>query len=172
MATVRATLQTLIKSLVGAETLIFADQNAPRPALPYWTMRVSTRRSVGEDWYSQGVDNSGDQTVYGSREVTVQVQRIGPGSDEKCQDLIDNLSKTTVQEQWQIAGMSLYDNSDAGHIPFKLDNEQLEQRSSVDLFVRFGVKLLDRVGAIQYVNIAGEFEDKEELILPISVVLY
>ena len=33
--TVKATLYTLVKALIGAETLVFADQNAPRPPLPY-----------------------------------------------------------------------------------------------------------------------------------------
>lgn len=149
--TAKATLYTLLKALVGAETLVFADQNAPRPPLPYWTLRLSAQRKVGDDAYSQGVDTNGDQLVSGVREITVQVQRFGPDSDVKCADLRDNLSRTTVLEEWQRQKIALYDLGDVLNVPYKLDNSQLEPRSSVDLFVRFGTELLDRVGAIETV---------------------
>ena len=150
--TVKATLYTLVKALIGAETLVFADQNAPRPPLPYWTIRLAAQRAVGEDAYSQGVDANGDQTVSGVREITVQVQRFGPDSDVACADLRDNLSRTTVSETWQVKKIALYDVGDVLNVPYKLDNSQLEPRASVDLFVRFGTELLDRVGWIDTVE--------------------
>lgn len=161
--TIAATLETLIKSAIGAETLIFADQNAPRPALPYWTMRLSTRRAVGRDAYSQGVDINGDQAVSGVREITVQVQRIGAGSDVACFDLVDNLSRTTIQEAWQLEKIALYDSGDVLNIPYKLDGAQLEPRASVDLFVRFGGEILDRVGDIATVSIGAEYVTNQAL---------
>ena len=150
--TVKATLYTLVKALIGAETLVFADQNAPRPPLPYWTIRLAAQRAVGEDAYSQGVDANGDQLISGVREVTVQVQRFGPDSDVACADLRDNLSRTTVSETWQVQKIALYDVGDVLNVPYKLDNSQLEPRASVDLFVRFGTELLDRVGWIDTVE--------------------
>lgn len=150
--TVKATLYTLVKALIGAETLVFADQNAPRPPLPYWTLRLAAQRAVGEDAYSQGVDANGDQLVSGVREITVQVQRFGPDSDVACADLRDNLSRTTVSEAWQVEKIALYDVGDVLNVPYKLDNSQLEPRASVDLFVRFGTELLDRVGWIDTVT--------------------
>jgi len=150
--TVKATLYTLVKALIGAETLVFADQNAPRPPLPYWTIRLAAQRAVGEDAYSQGVDANGDQLISGVREITVQVQRFGPDSDVACADLRDNLSRTTVSETWQVQKIALYDVGDVLNVPYKLDNSQLEPRASVDLFVRFGTELLDRVGWIDTVE--------------------
>lgn len=156
--TIKDTLYTLVKALVGAETLIFADQNAPRPPLPYWTLRLSAHRKVGVDYYSQGVTDDGDQQIDGVREATVQVQRIGADSDFKVAELRDNLSKTTVLEQWQLKDLALYNTGDVQNIPFPLDKSQLEPRASVDLFVRFGSKILDRVGAIEVVGIAARYE--------------
>ena len=150
--TVKATLYTLVKALIGAETLVFADQNAPRPPLPYWTLRLAAQRAVGEDAYSQGADANGDQLISGVREITVQVQRFGPDSDVACADLRDNLSRTTVSETWQVQKIALYDVGDVLNVPYKLDNSQLEPRASVDLFVRFGTELLDRVGWIDTVE--------------------
>lgn len=150
--TVKSTLHTLIQAVIGAETLVFADQNAPRPPLPYWTLRLSAQRKVGDDAYSQGVDANGDQLVSGVREITVQVQRFGPDSDVACADLRDNLSRTTIMEAWQRQKIALYDVGDVLNVPYKLDNSQLEPRASVDLFVRFGTELLDRVGWIDTVE--------------------
>lgn len=155
--TVKTTLYTLVKALVGAETLVFADQNAPRPPLPYWTLRLSAQRKIGDDAYSQGVDTNGDQLVSGVREITVQVQRFGPDSDVKCADLRDNLSRTTILEEWQRQKIALYNLGDVLNVPYKLDNSQLEPRSSVDLFVRFGTELLDRVGVIETVETSARY---------------
>lgn len=155
--TVKATLYTLVKALIGAETLVFADQNAPRPPLPYWTIRLAAQRAVGEDAYSQGVDVNGDQLVSGVREITVQVQRFGPDSDVACADLRDNLSRTTVSETWQVQKIALYDVGDVLNVPYKLDNSQLEPRASVDLFVRFGTELLDRVSWIDTVEMSAGY---------------
>ena len=161
--TVNATLYTLLKALVGAETLVFADQNAPRPPLPYWTLRLSTQRQVGEDSYSQGVDDNGDQLVSGVREITLQVQRFGAGSDVSCADLRDNLSRTTVREEWQRQKIALYNVGDVLNVPYKLDNSQLEPRASVDLFVRFGTELLDRVGVIDTVATTAGYVTNQTL---------
>ena len=73
----KADIYTLVKQLIGSEVLIFANQNAERPVLPYWTINISTRRSIGDDGFSQGVTDDGDQKVTGVREATVQIQRFG-----------------------------------------------------------------------------------------------
>jgi hypothetical protein len=158
MINLKPDLYALVKALVGAETLVFADQNAPRPALPYWTIRVQVRRVVGGDYYSQGVTDDGDQQIDGVREATVQLQRIGADSDYKVAELRDNISKTTVLEQWQLKGLALYNTGDVQNIPFPLDKSQLEPRAALDLFIRFGSKILDRVGVIESVDIGAGYE--------------
>lgn len=161
--TVKQTLYTLVKALIGSETLVFADQNAPRPSLPYWTIRLSVQRAKGGDVFSQGVDNNGDQLISGVREITVQVQRIGTDSDVACADLRDNLSRTTVMEEWQRQKIALYDVGDVLSVPYKLDNSQLEPRAIVDLFVRFGTELLDRVGVIEVVETSAGYVTNQTL---------
>jgi hypothetical protein len=153
----------LISDLVTPEVLIFADQNAPRPPLPYWTIRLSTQRLVGKDSYSQGVDNNGDQAVSGVREITVQVQRLGENSVDFCADLRDSLSRTTVNETWQVEKIALYDVGDVLNIPYKLDNSQLEPRASIDLFIRFGTEILDRVGWVETVETNANYVTNQSL---------
>jgi hypothetical protein len=151
MSAVADKLYELLAPMLNGELLIFIDQNAPRPALPYWTLDVSPRRHLGRDGYSQGVDDDGDQEVYGVREATAQVQRIGSDADSFVQDLRDNLALITVQEAWQVAGVSLFNTGDVVDVPFPMDNNHLEPRAVLDLFVRFGTKLIDRVGIIETV---------------------
>lgn len=171
MTALETTLQTLIKDLIGVELLIFSDQNAPRPAIPYWTMRVGSSRQIGRDFHSSGVDVDYQETVNGVRESTVQLQRIGPDSFTKCTDVQDLLSKTSVMEKWRLAKIALYDTGDVINAPYKLDNSQLEPRSSLDLFVRFGTSLLDVVGAIDMVSMEAKFDSKPSLTETDTIVL-
>lgn len=153
----KTTLYALIKPLIGAEVLNFADQNASPPPLPYWTLKISSYRTVGKDVYSQGVDVDGNQLVSGVREATVQVQRIGEDSDVSCADLCNNLSKTSVREVWRAERISLYDLGDVLNVPYKLENSRVEPRAVVDLLVRFGTELLDHVGGIDTLFVSAGY---------------
>jgi hypothetical protein len=144
-------LYQLISAMTGVEPVIWQHQNAPRPNLPYWTMRLSSMRKLGWDAYSQGVDLNGDQIVSGVREATLQIQRFGDGSDIAVSNLRDSLSKITVQEGWQVAKISVFNTGDVLDVVYKLDNEHYEPRANVDLFIRFGTELLDNVGIIETV---------------------
>lgn len=154
-------LYTLIKDVIGSETLIFADQNSPRPANPYWIIKVNVQRQIGNDGYSQGVDNLGNIKIKGVREATVYVQRIGTNAVDACSDLRDNLSRVTVQEKWQFNNIAVYDVGNVMDAPFMLDSSQLEPRANLDLFVRFGSELLDNVGIIETVKVESEYVTKQ-----------
>ena len=156
MDTIKGKLYALIKASVGAETLVFSDQNSPRPALPYWTMRIQSFRDVGDETYSQEVTNDGDQTIKGSREATIAIQRYGVDSDIACQGFVDELQKTSVNEAWQAQNISYYDIGDVLNISTALDKSVIEPRAAVDLFVRFGAIIIDRVGAIETVTNIGQ----------------
>lgn len=157
MNTLETKLYTLIKSRIGADVLIFADQNAPRPALPYWTMRLQSVRKLGMDYHSQGVTVGGDETVSGTREGTVAMQYHGSGAVLKCMTLRDDLARTTAQDQWRLNDIACFNAGEVQNVPFLLDNEQLEPRSAIDLFIRFGSTLTDNVGVIETVIADGEY---------------
>lgn len=171
MDAVTSAIYTRIKELIGADTLVYADQNAPRPALPYWTMRLQTQRKLGRDQLGQGVDANGNQKVSGVREGTVQIQCIGAGAASKCADLRDNLSKTTVIEKWSLAKIPVFNIGDVLNVPYQLDGAQLEPRASLDIFIRFGTSLLDNVGAIDTVDVNAQFDSKPDLAETITIVL-
>jgi hypothetical protein len=150
-------IQGLVASLVAPQALIFAEQNAPRPATPYWTLKITTVKALGSDSYGQGVNNDGDQLVKGVREATVRIQRLGPDAVEACLNLRNALSKTTVREIWQSQKLALYRFGDILDTSYKLEDSLYEVRAGFDLFVRFGTELLDRVGIIEQVNVDAEY---------------
>lgn len=161
----------LIKAMIGAETLIFADQNAPRPPLPYWTVLTQTNKQLGSATYSQGVTLAGDQEVRGVREATVRLQRMGEGSFTAVSDVRDDVSRLTVLENWQRQKISLYNVGDVQNVPFLMDKASLEPRATLDLFIRHGTSLLDRVSAIETVEASASYVGKPDLNETITIVL-
>lgn len=157
MDSLKSDLYTLVAALAG-ETVIWADQNSPRPALPYWTMRINTIPTMGSAAYSQGVTPQGDQTIWRVNQATVALQRYGDDSEIKCHALKSNLDKMTVRESWSQKQLACYDTGPVNNISTKLDNATIEPRAAVDLFVRFGSRVVDRVGIIDTVEISGEYE--------------
>lgn len=161
MNTLKTKLYALVKASIGSETVIWADQNSPRPAFPFWTVRLQSLRSVGESDKGQGVSNAGAQAVQNVREGTVAVQRFGTDSDIACQGLKDTLTMTSVTDQWYTNSIALFDVGNVVNLTAKLDNSQLEPRAALDLFIRFNSIVTDTgagVGAIETVEATGEYE--------------
>jgi len=154
----RADIYARVKALAGADTVIWADQNAPRPALPYWTIKLASRRSIGWDEYGQGTDANGIQTYGGVREETLLIQRIGDGSYDAVSAFRDMLAKRTVQAAWYATGIAIFERGAVLDVPYPLDNAQLEPRATMDLFIRYAVTDTDDVGAIETVTTAAEYE--------------
>lgn len=158
MNTLKTNLFNRINALTVGETVIWADQNTPRPALPYWTIRLQAQRVVGRDDRGQDTSNAGIQKVFGVREATLNVQRIGVDSEEKVADLRDELAKVTVTDAWLLAKVAVYNIGPVTNVPFEMDKGHLEPRAVLDLFVRYGTELDDNVGVIETVNTAGQYE--------------
>lgn len=153
----RTVIVPLLQYIIGVETLVRLDQNAPKAGLPFWTYKLSVHRGIGVDGYGQGVDNAGNIKVKGVREATLNIQRIGDGAVDKVTDFRDDLTRITVQERFQQAKISLYDIGDVQDVPYPLDGDHLEPRASLDLFIRFGTELLDQVGIIETVVAEGHY---------------
>lgn len=149
----------LLVSALADEPVIWADQNSPRPALPYWTMRINTIPTLGSAVYGQGVNALGDQSITRVNQATVALQRYGVDSEIKCHALKSDLDKMTVREAWGLRQLACYDTGAVNNISTKLDNATIEPRAAMDLFVRFGSRVVDRVGIIDTVQIEGQYPD-------------
>ena len=170
-------LKTLLYSLVTsplpvASLTIWDTQNAARPELPYWTLRLGSIRKVGTDTYSSSVDNVGDGYAVGTREATLSVQCLG-GSDPEiaCSDLRDMLMMPSMQERWLASEIALYRVGDVQVVPYLMDNGHWEPRAAMDLFIRFGVHLTENMGLIEIADIDGNFIDHPQISGPFQITL-
>lgn len=147
----RDDIQEIVSGMVG-EAVIWADQTAPRPLLPYWTLRLSSRRVVGSEEWSQGVDDDGVMAIDGIREETLEVQRLGEGSMVFVEDLRDELMKSSIKESWRAKSLVIFDFGDVLFVPYRNDSAAYESRATLDLFLRSKATVTDQVGAIETVH--------------------
>lgn len=148
----RADIYGLVKAMVGADTVIWADQNAPRPASPFWALKLATRRDMGWHEYSQGVSDAGVMTVKGQREEVLMVQRIGAGALDAACSFRDDLMKITARDAWFAKQLTIGDIGNMLDLPFVLDGGEIEPRAAVDITLRYAVRVSDTVGAIETVT--------------------
>lgn len=155
--TLETDLYALIQPLVGG-TLIWMDQSAPRPALPYCAMKIMSVRQINRDHYSD-VDDGGIQTVTGDREFTLSIQRYQAyGADSvtgKLQAVSDKLRLTSVIDKFSAKGLVAFDAGQVQDISALLDKTQIEKRASLDIFMRYWAVQTDNVGLIETANIEG-----------------
>lgn len=168
--TLRTDLFALYDPLI-TETVIWADGNAPRPALPYVAMKVMGIRRVNGDWRSESIGVNGLQTVLGDREFTLNIQRFGTESVEALSTLADKLRLTTNIEKFNTAKLPIVDAEDVVDVAALLDKAQIEPRASLDVFMRMKSTLTDNVGYIDTVEIETTMTKPDGSTLPIETVI-
>ena len=152
--TISADIYTLLQPIIGG-TVIFADQNSPRPALPYSTIKLSGFRRVNKDHYSDP-DNAGIQTVKGDREFTVSIQNYGTADAETLlNDVAGKLQLTTNIDKFMAKKISCFNTGVVNDLSTVINNTMIESRASLDIFCRIKSSLTDNVGYIDTVTIAA-----------------
>lgn len=146
-------LMALLQPLIGG-TVIFMDQSAPRPALPYTAIKIMSVRYVNQDHYSNA-DANGIQTVKGDREFTLNVQRYQKFDTDnvsiELQTLVDKLRLTTTIDKFMAKKIVAFNTAQVTDISALLDKSQTEKRASLDIFGRYKSTLTDNVGYIDTV---------------------
>ena len=138
-----------------SEVIIWADQSAPRPPLPYVTLRLGVISPVGEPHYSD-VTNAGIQTVLAVRESILSVQRFGNGSVNALELLSANLCKNSVRDLFSVQDISAFDVSNVTDIAALQSGIAIEPRASLDVSLRWTSSITDNVGVIDTVVSDGE----------------
>lgn len=142
----------LLQPIIGG-TVIFADQNAPRPALPYSTIKISSFRRVNKDHYGNP-NNSGIQTVLGDRELTVSIQNLGRADCVNfLNDVASKLQLTTNIDKFMAKKISCFNTGQALDVSAVINNTSIEKRANLDIFLRVKSSMTDNVGIIDTVNI-------------------
>lgn len=150
VTTLKTRLYDLIQPILGGR-VIWADQSAPRPALPYVTLRLGVITPIGEAHYSD-VNNAGVQSVLGVRESILNVVRFGADSVGAMEDFADKLALNSNLDKFSNQEVSLFDVSPVTDIAQLLNGIAIEPRASVDVSIRWASTQLDNVGIIQTVQ--------------------
>lgn len=158
---IKADIYALVAALAGGERVIWADQNSPRPAMPYWTIKLNNLPMVGSAEYGQGVTNTGRQTIWRTNQATLEVQRFGADSEVACHSMRSDMDRMTVREAWGLKSIACYDSGPVNNLAIRLDNSAIEPRAGFDMFLRFGSAVMDRVGIIETVVTTGGYKDTE-----------
>lgn len=147
--TLKTDLYDLVQPILGG-AVIWADQNASRPALPYCAIKVQSMRVINHEHY-QDPNNVGVQTITGDREFTFNVQRFGVDSAITLQSFVDSLKKTTNIDKFIAKKLPLVRTEAVTDIASLLDKAVIEPRASVDVIIRLKSVLTDSVGYIDSV---------------------
>ena len=135
--------------------LSYANQNKSRLTLPYATLRVSTRLTVGRDEHGE-VDDGGVMPSHGVREGTVMVNVYGGGAREYCDNLVNNIRKTTSRYLMRKERFVISNNAQVNDLTGLRDEANFEAMANVDLTFRYTGKYLDDVGLIETVDANGD----------------
>jgi hypothetical protein len=155
LAAIRAALRTILVRETGIN-FVFANQNAPRPAIPYGTLDfVNPSSRVGQtDWfgYDQGED---DFKVRGLRQSTVSLNIIGEGANNMMALVRDITQRPDVLEELTAVGLSIVREEGPINLT-ELEDTIYRERSQMDLIVYLSVNLETPIEPIE--SVEGTFE--------------
>lgn len=148
-------LMALIQPLVGG-TVVFMDQNSPRPPLPFCAMKIKSVVPINRDHYS-APDANGVQSVIGDRQFTLSIQRYQAYGAESVttplQTISDKLRLVSVQDKFSKKNLVAYDTMAVTDISELIDKAQIEKRANLDIMMRYKSRLTDTVGFISTASI-------------------
>lgn len=135
--------------------LAYANQNNSRLPLPYATLRVSSRSTVGRDEHGY-VNDAGLMSSSGVREGIVMVNVYGGSAREYCDELINRIRKTTGRYLMRREHFLISSNSQINDLTALRDEANFEAMANVDLTFRYTGKYFDNVGIIETVDATGD----------------
>ena len=139
-------------------TVVFANQDGSRPALPFVTLMVNVMDN--SDWPRQSsVSNEGIITITQDRDITASINAFGPNAWDIADGLRRSLDKITVG--WDLARDDLiYVQPLTGINDLSaVVGSGYEQRAQMDIMFRAAAVDTDDVGLIENVEGSGDLGD-------------
>jgi len=136
--------------------VIFADQNSPRPNLPYAVVRIDTIIDVGFDEVREIDSVTNIATIGGQRQATVTVDYFGPNPLVEITKAFNALEKQNVLDQLSASGIAILDKNDIQNLTDMLETI-FEERASFDFFLGFADNVEDDLGIIESTEVTGEY---------------
>lgn len=167
--TVKTNLYTWASGQSGGNPVIFANENSPRPALPYMTLFLNSLVQIGDD-YVPRPDGVGDLDLVGDREFTLQVQCFGGDPITLLENMRTSLQKETVLATLRANGIVFVQHNPITDITALLDTE-FEPRASMDILFRIAQTDTDNHGLIETVEVQEVFSDGQSTVYDETVTI-
>lgn len=153
-STMENALRAWVTAAVPTISVVWAEQNAPRPARPYIAIRHSDLVRVGDDVSGLSATSGGVVNMTGTRELTFSVQSYGPGARSILEAVNSATQKETTKAINRAAGLVFVRNlGPVQNIAEVLDLTDFEERAAVDFLFRIAQTYTDTVGAIDSATI-------------------
>lgn len=154
-------LETVAQSLLSQLTdltVIRANQDGPRPKLPYITYQINSRTIIGSDDYGL-VDGGGLMPIKGTREGTILVNFFGENAREYADNLVNNIRKITSHYLMRRLNLIIFNNTAVRDMTSLRDSASFEGMANVDLSFRYTANYSDDVGMIEKVSVNGTIDN-------------
>jgi hypothetical protein len=162
LSTVKTTLITWAATNSGLSRVILANQNAPRPTLPYLTILLTPFIAIGDD-YIYPPDVAGVRKIKGNREFTVTINAFGTNAINYLQLLINSLEKPSVLEYLRANGIVFIRKLAINDVTALLETVY-EERSICDIQFRLGENFTDNNSWIDQVELVENYFDDQSII--------
>ncbi|APH57398.1 Phage-related protein [Granulibacter bethesdensis] len=137
--------------------LIWAEQNAPRPAFPYATLRwlrsEEGSRPIARPWYG-AVNADGLMVVETPMQDTLEIQVFGPSALNTLDTLRQRLGFPTTQDNAFLHGIAVLSCGPVLNISALLETTW-EERAAMELTLGHVMRGADAVGLIEKVQATG-----------------
>lgn len=148
-----AAIYNYVSANVGGITVIWSDENRPRPGLPYITLSVINYGKIG--MVDQGTtDGSGNQDRCYNEDVSLSVQGYGRGSKDNLQTLKDSFSTETGRLALEAQDLSLRDDESIRSVGVPID-ENMEPRWLYEITMGVAQLQTENVSYIETTTIEG-----------------
>lgn len=136
-------------------TVIFSDQNAPRPVdYPYAVIRLDSIIQLGYDEVREIDVDTNLATIGGQRRATVNIDYFGPRPMENIMKAFNSLEKRSLNDIFYDAGIAYTEKNDVKNLTAMLETKY-EERASFDFYIGFAENFEDDLGVIESVEFTG-----------------
>ena len=138
-------------------TVIWSNDNGPKPDLPYVALRRQVLNPIGGDYLSKP-DSNGEAKISGNRDLIIYFQAYGTNAMGVLENLWTVRLIPASQEQLATKGISLINKLALNNIT-GLNETKFEERAQMDLVFLFASLRIDvDVGIIENISINGEYK--------------
>lgn len=152
-----ATVETTTEAI--DVTVIFANQNAPRPDKPYATILIVSNVALGGRDEQRSTDSDGIMTLTGLRRMTLSINIFGEGALDYMEQARNSLNKQTVLDDFFWADdIAIINKGEIQNLTLLLETIY-EPRAQMNLTIGYAQEYYDDVGFIESVEVNDEIID-------------